>query len=122
MNEPKSMGEYLSLPEAEKMRLAALPPVRSEPMFAVDWSDRITFRHGADGEIILRVPRQDEDGNKAATNHILTVAQACRLGDELAGALLENAENSRKRADEIKRGFGTANARLDRQEGAKETL
>ena len=32
MSEPKSMGEYLALPEAEKMRLAALPPVRSEPI------------------------------------------------------------------------------------------
>ena len=35
MNEPKSMGEYLALPESEKMRLAALPPVRSEPLLAV---------------------------------------------------------------------------------------
>ena len=34
MSEPKSMGEYLALPEAEKMRLAALPPVRSEPLLA----------------------------------------------------------------------------------------
>jgi len=82
------------------------PPSGSLP----DWSDRITFRHGADGEIILRVPRQDEDGNKSAVNHVLTVRQACMLGDELAAALLENAEKSRKRADEIKRGFGTSNA------------
>ena len=34
MSAPKSMGEYLALPEAEKMRLAALPPVRSEPLLA----------------------------------------------------------------------------------------
>ena len=32
MSAPKSMGEYLALPEAEKMRLAALPTVRSEPL------------------------------------------------------------------------------------------
>ena len=51
MNEPKSMGEYLALPEAEKMRLAALPPVRSEPLLAIedvlDAMSRIISEHPA---------------------------------------------------------------------------
>jgi len=43
MSEPKSMGEYLALPEAEKMRLAALPPVRSEPMLAADMAEALLW-------------------------------------------------------------------------------
>ena len=50
MSEPKSMGEYLALPEAEKMRLAALPPVRSEPLLAalIEAGDRLSpfLQHG----------------------------------------------------------------------------
>jgi hypothetical protein len=53
-----------------------------------DWADRITFRHGAPGEIILRVPREDANGNKAATNHVLTVEQALILMEELGEALI----------------------------------
>jgi hypothetical protein len=52
-----------------------------------EWADRITFRHGAPGEIILRVPR-NANGNKAATNHVLNVRQAFLLRDELFEALL----------------------------------
>ena len=53
----------------------------------VDLSDRITFRKGAADEIILRIPREDAYGKKSAMNHILTVAQARSLADELAAAL-----------------------------------
>jgi hypothetical protein len=53
-----------------------------------EWADRITFRHGAPGEIILRVPREDANGNKAATNHVLTVGQALILMEELGEALI----------------------------------
>jgi hypothetical protein len=52
-----------------------------------EWADRITFRHGAPGEIILRVPREDANGSKAATNHVLTVGQAFILSNELCEAL-----------------------------------
>jgi hypothetical protein len=52
-----------------------------------EWADRITFRRGAPGEIILRVPRENANGNKAATNHVLDVGQAFLLGDELCEAL-----------------------------------
>jgi hypothetical protein len=55
---------------------------------STEWADRITFRHGAHGEIILRVPREDANGNKAATNHVLTVGQALILRDELCEALI----------------------------------
>jgi hypothetical protein len=55
-----------------------------------EWADRITFRHGAPGEIILRVPREDANGDKAATNHVLTVGQAFILRDELCEALWGN--------------------------------
>jgi hypothetical protein len=44
MSEPKSMGEYLALPKAEKMRLAALPPVRSEPLLALPDDVRFFIR------------------------------------------------------------------------------
>jgi hypothetical protein len=53
-----------------------------------EWADRITFRHGAPGEIILRVPREDANGNKAAINHVLTVGQALILMEELGEALI----------------------------------
>jgi hypothetical protein len=53
-----------------------------------EWADRITFRHGAPGEIILRVPREDANGNKAAENHVLTVGQALLIRDELFEALI----------------------------------
>jgi hypothetical protein len=53
-----------------------------------EWTDMITFRHGAPGEIILRVPREDANGNKAATNHVLNVGQALILRDELCEALI----------------------------------
>jgi hypothetical protein len=53
-----------------------------------EWADRITFRRGAPGEIILRVPRDDANGNKAATNHVLTVGQALILMEELGEALI----------------------------------
>jgi hypothetical protein len=57
-----------------------------------EWADRITFRHGAPGEIILRVPREDANGSKAATNHVLTVRQALLIREELCEALLVQRE------------------------------
>ena len=71
------------------------PPSGSLP----DWSDRITFRSGADEEIILRVPRQDEDGQWSAVNHVLTMRHARELAVELAEALLDRTVKQRARMD-----------------------
>ena len=64
-----------------------------------DWSDRITFRSGADEEIILRVPVRDGDGQCRAVNHILTMRHARELAVELAEALLDRTVKQRERMD-----------------------
>jgi hypothetical protein len=71
------------------------PPAGSLP----DWSDRITFRSGADEEIILRVPMQDADGQCRAVNHILTMRHARELAVELAEAILDRTRKQRERMD-----------------------
>ena len=79
----------------------------------LEWSDRITFRHGAIDEIILRVPRVDADGNKSAVNHVLTIRQAVELGTELGEAVVANAERQRQvRGEPMKREVDTANSAL----------
>ena len=64
-----------------------------------DWINRITFRSGADDEIILRVPREDGEGGWYAVNCVLTMKHAMRLGMELAEALLDQTVKQRERMD-----------------------
>ena len=63
------------------------------------WADRITFRSGADEEIILRVPMRDADGQCRAVNHILTMRHARKLAIELAEAFLDRTVRQRERMD-----------------------
>lgn len=64
-----------------------------------EWINRITFRRGADDEIILRVPREDGEGGWYAVNCVLTMRQAMKLGMELAEALVDQTVKQRERMD-----------------------
>jgi hypothetical protein len=50
------------------------------------WPERITFRRGAPGQVVLRTPVKDGNG-WIATNVALTMEQALRLSGELTEAM-----------------------------------
>ena len=58
MKTPESMTDYLKLTDAQKMELAGLPPVRSEPMFSISRFRSVLVKHG----IIFAEAIEDAEG------------------------------------------------------------
>lgn len=52
-----------------------------------EWDDRITARRGCPGEIVIRVPHEDDMGNRIATNYIITKQEAKALVVDITESL-----------------------------------